>query len=111
VRQATAARFDDLMARHPEAFADHAAEFWLGPGGDPKKALALARTNLQVRRTPAAYALLIKTARAAGDEAEACRTAGSPEVADFPGLRDLARETAGICGGTSTRAQQTPSSP
>src|SRR5262249_37183314 len=29
------ARYDELLARHPEAFADHAAEFWLTIGGDP----------------------------------------------------------------------------
>ena len=27
-RNKTAARYDELMVRHPEAFADHAAEFW-----------------------------------------------------------------------------------
>jgi hypothetical protein len=29
------ARYDELLARHQEAFADHAAEFWLTIGGDP----------------------------------------------------------------------------
>ncbi|HSX77215.1 MAG TPA: hypothetical protein VLQ80_01390, partial [Candidatus Saccharimonadia bacterium] len=28
-REIAAARYDELMVRHPEAFADHAAEFWL----------------------------------------------------------------------------------
>ena len=31
--------YDELVGRHPEAFADHAAEFWLDAGGDPTKAL------------------------------------------------------------------------
>ena len=36
-RAIAAARYDELMARHPEAFADHAAEFWLTIGGDAQK--------------------------------------------------------------------------
>jgi len=35
--QLAAARYDELVATHPEAFADHAAEFWL--------AAALIRTR------------------------------------------------------------------
>ena len=52
------ARYDELVACHPEAFADHAAEFWLAAGANPKKALRLARMNVEVRKTPRAYALL-----------------------------------------------------
>jgi tetratricopeptide (TPR) repeat protein len=55
------ARYDELMARHPAAFADHAAEFWLTVGGDPRRALGLARQNFEVRRTPRACALLSRT--------------------------------------------------
>jgi tetratricopeptide (TPR) repeat protein len=47
------ARYDEVLARHPEAFADHAAEFWLTIGGDPERALRLARQNLSLRQTPA----------------------------------------------------------
>jgi tetratricopeptide (TPR) repeat protein len=53
-----AARYDELVAGHPEAFADHAAEFWLAEGADPDKALQLARMNIEVRKTPRAYSLL-----------------------------------------------------
>jgi tetratricopeptide (TPR) repeat protein len=53
-----AARYDELIGSHPEAFADHAAEFWLAAGGDPDKALRLARINLEVRDTPRAHRLL-----------------------------------------------------
>jgi tetratricopeptide (TPR) repeat protein len=53
-----AASYDDLVERHPEAFADHAAEFWLAVGNDPKKALQFARINLGVRKTPRSYDLL-----------------------------------------------------
>jgi tetratricopeptide (TPR) repeat protein len=53
-----AARYDELVARHLEAFADHAAEFWLEAGADPHRALWLARRNLEVRQTPRAHELL-----------------------------------------------------
>ena len=53
-----AVRYDELVARHPAAFADHAAEFCLTVGGDPQRALRLARQNAGIRRTPRAYALL-----------------------------------------------------
>ena len=33
-RMSAAARYDELVVRHPEAFVDHAAEFWLTVGGD-----------------------------------------------------------------------------
>jgi tetratricopeptide (TPR) repeat protein len=52
------ARYDELLARHHEAFADHAAEFWLTIGGDRDRALELARQNLAVRQTPRARALV-----------------------------------------------------
>ena len=52
------ARYDELLARHQEAFADHAAEFWLTIGGDPERALWLARHNLSLRQTPRARALV-----------------------------------------------------
>ncbi len=64
-----AARYDELLTQHPEAFADHAAEFWLAAGADPDKALRLARMNLDVRKTPRAYDLLacaISASEAAG---------------------------------------------
>jgi tetratricopeptide (TPR) repeat protein len=51
------ARYGELLARHPEAFADHAAEF-LTIGGDHERALRLARQNLSLRQTPRARALV-----------------------------------------------------
>jgi tetratricopeptide (TPR) repeat protein len=36
-RMSAAARYDELVVRHPEAFVDHAAEFWLTVGGDSTK--------------------------------------------------------------------------
>ncbi|HMG42076.1 MAG TPA: tetratricopeptide repeat protein [Acidimicrobiales bacterium] len=57
-RDRAQARYDDLLGRHPEAFADHAAEFWLTVGGDPARALRLARRNLALRPTARARALV-----------------------------------------------------
>jgi hypothetical protein len=38
--------------------ANHAADFWLGVGADPKRALRVARFNFANRSTPRARALL-----------------------------------------------------
>ena len=51
-------RYEELLVRHRDAFADHAAEFWLTIGGDPERALPLARHNLSIRQTPRARALV-----------------------------------------------------
>jgi len=59
-----AARYDELVASHPEAFADHAAEFWLAAGDDPDKALQLARMNIEIRKTPRAYDLVARAVAA-----------------------------------------------
>jgi len=59
-----AARYDELVARHAEAFADHAAEFWLSAGANPDKALPLARMNIEIRKTPRAYDLLARAVAA-----------------------------------------------
>jgi hypothetical protein len=55
-----AARYDELVAIYPEAFADHAAEFWLAAGANLDKALPLARMNIEIRKTPRAYDLLAR---------------------------------------------------
>jgi tetratricopeptide (TPR) repeat protein len=57
-------RYEQIVARHPAAFADHAAEFWLYVGGNPHRALSLAMLNLETRVTPRAN-LLVSNARAA----------------------------------------------
>ena len=57
-RQHAAQRYDELIALHPQAFADHAADFWLGAGAEPEKALRLAHMNFAIRKTPRARALL-----------------------------------------------------
>jgi tetratricopeptide (TPR) repeat protein len=71
-RTKAANRYDELIARHPEAFADHAAEFWLEAGADPQRALWLAQKNVEVRQTPRAHELLRRATRATGSGLSIC---------------------------------------
>lgn len=66
-----ARRFEALLARQPLAFADHAAEFYLGAGADPERARSLAQVNLAARPTERAFALAIAAAHATGRDGEA----------------------------------------
>ncbi len=52
-----AARYEELVRRHPQAFADHGAHFWLTVGGDPQRGRQLADSNLEDRRATRAFAL------------------------------------------------------
>src|SRR5262249_34895145 len=61
--------FEAVLAKHPEAFADHAARFYLTV--DPKRALELAQQNLKLRSTPDAHQLAIDAAMAARDNKSA----------------------------------------
>lgn len=72
-------RYEALVKRHGDAFADHAARFWLGAGGDAGRALALARRNVKARPTRDAYELAMRAALAAKDTAAACRFADEAE--------------------------------
>jgi tetratricopeptide (TPR) repeat protein len=69
-------RYEQLLGQQPSAFADHAAEFFAGPGHDPKRAVELARDNLALRQTGRAYQLVVQAALAAGDAPLACRYMG-----------------------------------
>jgi hypothetical protein len=60
-------RYEQIVARHPAAFADHAANFWLSVGNEPQRALSLAKLNLKVRNTPGACALVVRAITACGD--------------------------------------------
>jgi tetratricopeptide (TPR) repeat protein len=84
-RTCAAARYDELIARHPAAFADHAAEFWLGVGGDPQRALGLARLNAEARRTSHAVDLLARAdlASAETDATERRRLDGTIDRSNF----------------------------
>jgi tetratricopeptide (TPR) repeat protein len=66
--------FDYWTARHPLAFLDHAAHFWMGLGGDPKKALELAETNLKARRSVGALKLYTEAVKAADAKVRGCKT-------------------------------------
>ena len=44
-RMSAAARYDELVVRHTEAFVDHAAEFWLTVGGDRPKGAPVGRVQ------------------------------------------------------------------
>lgn len=59
-----AARYEVLVASHPAAFADHAAEFLLVGNSDPAKALHLATINFDIRKTNRARELLRRAASA-----------------------------------------------
>jgi len=87
---AAAQRYDELMRRHPAAFADHAAQFWLDAGGDPKKAFDLAKVNLQSRKTPKAYELAVIAALAGHDRKAACAV-GTEGLAE-PHISSMFRE-------------------
>ena len=65
--QAARAGFEALLDKHLLAFADHGAEFYAGSGGNPARALELARLNLANRPTLRAFEQAHATALAAGE--------------------------------------------
>ncbi|MEO8876473.1 MAG: hypothetical protein ABI461_12865 [Polyangiaceae bacterium] len=69
------ARYEELLAKYPEAFADHAAAFFLGPGGDVKRALELAQANEKVRKTEVSIELLLTPAMASNNHDATCAAA------------------------------------
>jgi len=66
--------FDDLLRRQFLAFADHAAEFYAGSGGDRRRALELALANVANRPTRRA----LKQAHAISKEVTCKTTCTSP---------------------------------
>jgi tetratricopeptide (TPR) repeat protein len=58
-----AATYERLLARRPEAYADHAAAFFMGIGNQPQRALELALANWKLRDTPRSRSLLAKARR------------------------------------------------
>ena len=99
-------RYDALVARHPEAFADHAARFWLAAGAQPKKALPLAERNLVLRPTAEAYELAMAATLANGRAARACALADRalelPTAS--PALELTAHRAYSACGRTAKAA-------
>ncbi len=70
-----AARYAEVLARLPLAYADHAASFYLGMGGDPARALQLAKQNVDNRPTDEAIELWLTAAQAAGSHDATCAAA------------------------------------
>jgi tetratricopeptide (TPR) repeat protein len=58
-----AADYERLLARHPEAYADHAADFFMGIGNRPQRAVDLAALNFALRDTPRSRRLLARARR------------------------------------------------
>jgi len=74
--------FAALMLEAPEMYSDHAAEFWLAAGADPRRAMHAAAINLAARRTPGAIELFANALRADADAPEVCGEAlASPAAA------------------------------
>lgn len=96
LRQRVDARYRALVARHPEAFADHAARFLLTR--DATRALALARFNLAARGTPAAYELALAAAHTAGDAILRCQLAREAQRLPHPTPRLAALAKNGLEG-------------
>lgn len=71
---AARARFEALLAAHPEAFGDHAARFFLRTG-DAARALALAEDAARLRPTEEAVDLWMGAAAAAGSREAVCAAA------------------------------------
>lgn len=67
-REAARIMYEDLLSRHELAFADHAAEFYLGSGNNVARALELSLLNLKNRATIGAYEQAIEAAKASSDE-------------------------------------------
>jgi hypothetical protein len=60
-----AAAYELLLARRPEAYADHAAAFFMGIGNRPQRAVDLALANWKLRDTPRSRSLLARALRRA----------------------------------------------
>lgn len=64
--QRASAAYELLLTQRPEAYADHAASFFMGVGGQPQRAIDLAFANWKIRDTPRSRSLLGKAFRKAG---------------------------------------------
>lgn len=90
-------RFEELLRAHPSAFAEHAAAFFLDDGHDAKRAFALAKQNLAVRKSDHAYELAALAALAAGEHAEGCALAAQGAARPYASktLRDISKTSCG----------------
>ncbi|QDE88208.1 hypothetical protein BHS06_04155 [Myxococcus xanthus] len=62
-----ARRYEQLLRTHPEAMAWHAAEFFLGVGGNPARAAELLRYNVTLRPSGESWAALAEALLEQGD--------------------------------------------
>ena len=69
--EAARSGFEAFLDRHLLAFADHGAEFYIGSGNDPMRALELAQINLKNRPTLRAFQQTHTIALEAGETAAA----------------------------------------
>jgi tetratricopeptide (TPR) repeat protein len=84
-RASAAARYDELVLCHPEAFTDHAADFWLTVGGGTPRGLQLATRNRAMRQMARAYALHQRASLAKPGSATTSARACSARSWTFPG--------------------------
>lgn len=93
------ARYGRLIARHREAFLDHGSEFFAGVGGDPARALELARDNLANRHNARAFVVALRASIAAEDDESLCeiRAAAREAEAQSAVLRRLVQELSARC--------------
>ncbi len=85
--------YAELHARHPDAYAQHYAEFLLDLG-DTERARALAERNIALRQDVGSWILLAQVADAGKDDARACEAwrnaiatgRNPPELAELSSL-------------------------
>lgn len=95
------AGFDQLIARHPEAMAAHATEFFLGEGRDPQRARTLARADVEVRPTARAFTQLARAELACGD-----LRAANDAIARALALPVTAPDTASVAADIATALRE-----
>ncbi|MHB1845451.1 MAG: tetratricopeptide repeat protein [Deltaproteobacteria bacterium] len=102
--------FDALLKSHPAAFAERAERFYLGIGGDPRRAVELAKTDLAARQSRVAFEVAMTAASAAGAKDDGCHFADLAMAAlpASPKLRYLASRSYGACGRTSDAQRLAP---
>lgn len=95
--------YEARVAQHPEAYADHAARFYLTLGNDPKRALALAAQNAKVRPTEEALDLWMTAAAAAVDKGQLCASASVMQRLVYASVlrKRMAAATSSGCPGSS----------
>ncbi len=101
-------RYAELEKKYPDAFANHAAMFWLGPGKNPAQALDWAKHNLALRQNDEAYSLVLRAALASGSRDDECAFARQAAAFKYAGapLHLLAAKAFAACGQDGSAAGQ-----